>query len=134
LKTTHRCFRRSGLSRDYLLKNAEPDDLLRAIRTIADSGAIFGPGIAQTVLGYLNPPAPQTSSGIFDELAPREREILDLIARGKTNSEIATILHLSPKTVSNYISNVLLKVHATDRAKLMLMALEEEMGKPDQSS
>lgn len=58
-------------------------------------------------------------------------EILELIVRGQTNSEIATLLNLSPKTVSNYISNVLLKVQATDRAKLMLMALEAGMGQGD---
>lgn len=120
-------------ARGYLLKNAEPDDLLRAIRTVANGGAIFSPGIAQKVLGYLNAPAPQLSSGIFDELAPREREILELIARGKTNTEIAATLNLSPKTVSNYISNVLLKVQATDRAKLMLMALEAGMGQGDKA-
>lgn len=115
-------------ARGYLLKNTEPDELLRAIRTVATGGAIFSPGIAQKVLGYLTAPTPHPSSDIFDELAPREREILELIAKGKTNSEIASTLTLSPKTVSNYISNVLLKVHATDRAKLMLMALESGMG------
>ena len=115
-------------ARGYLLKNTEQDELLRAIGTVADGGAIFSPGIAQKVLGYLNAPPPNVSGEIFDELTSREREILELIAQGKTNSEIATILNLSPKTVSNYISNVLLKVHATDRAKLMLMALEAGLG------
>ena len=118
---------RAGAS-GYLLKNTEQDELLRAIRTVADGGAIFSPGIAQRVLSYLNAPAPEVSADIFDELTAREREILELIAQGQTNAEIATILSLSPKTVSNYISNVLLKVHATDRAKLMLMALEAGLG------
>jgi DNA-binding NarL/FixJ family response regulator len=120
-------------ARGYLLKNTEPDELLRAIRTVAGGGAIFSPGIAQKVLGYLSAPPPNVSGDIFDELTSREREILELIAQGKTNPEIATILNLSPKTVSNYISNVLLKVHATDRAKLMLMALEAGMGQADKS-
>ena len=121
-------------ARGYLLKNTEQDELLRAIRTVADGGAIFSPGIAQKVLGYLNAPPPDVSGEIFDELTAREREILELIAQGKTNAEIATYLNLSHKTVSNYISNVLLKVHATDRAKLMLMALEAGMGQADKSS
>lgn len=112
----------------YLLKNTEQDELLRAIHTVAQGGAIFSPGIAQKVLGYLSAPPPDVPHAIFDELTPREREILALIAHGKTNAEIATILTLSPKTVSNTISNVLLKVHATDRAKLMLMALAAGMG------
>ncbi|HLB47212.1 MAG TPA: response regulator transcription factor [Anaerolineales bacterium] len=115
-------------ARGYLLKNTEQDELLRAIRTVANGGAIFSPGIAGRVLGYLNPPAPNVPKHAFDELTNREREILELIARGKTNSEIAEALSLSPKTVSNNISNVLVKVQATDRAKLMLMALEAGMG------
>ena len=118
-------------ARGYLLKNTEQAELLRAIRTVANGGAIFSPGIAQRVLGYLNSPAPNVPRQVFDELTAREREILELIARGKTNSEIAEALSLSPKTVSNNISNVLAKVQATDRAKLMLMALEAGMGSSD---
>jgi DNA-binding NarL/FixJ family response regulator len=120
-------------ARGYLLKNTEQDELLRAIRTVVNGGAIFSPGIAQRVLGYLNMPVPNTPKHIFDELTPREREILELIAQGKTNPEIADSLNLSPKTVSNNISNVLLKVQATDRAKLMLMALDAGMGKSRES-
>lgn len=115
-------------ARGYLLKNSEKEDLVRAINTVANGGAIFSPGIAQKVLGYLTTPPPQVPASIFDELTEREREILEYMAQGKTNAEIAAILNLSHKTISNYISNVLLKVHATDRAKLMLMALEAGMG------
>ena len=118
-------------ARGYLLKNTEQDELLRAIRTVANGGAIFSPGIAGRVLGYLNPPAPNVPRQAFDELTSREREILELIAQGQTNAEIATRLSLSPKTVSNNISNVLVKLQATDRAKLMLMALEAGMGSSD---
>jgi DNA-binding NarL/FixJ family response regulator len=115
----------------YLLKNTEQDELLRAIHTVANGGAIFSPGIAQKVLGYLHTPPPDVPRQLFDELTSREREILEFIAQGKSNSEIATLLNLSPKTVSNNISNVLLKLHTADRAKLMLMALEAGMGKVD---
>ena len=118
-------------ARGYLLKNTEQEELLRAIHTVANGGAIFSPGIAQKVLGYLHAPPPDVPEQLFDELTSREREILELIAQGMTNAEIATLLNLSPKTVSNNISNVLLKVHAVDRAKLMLMALEAGMGKVD---
>jgi DNA-binding NarL/FixJ family response regulator len=118
-------------ARGYLLKNTEQDELLSAIRTVAGGGAIFSPGIAQKVLSYLRTPSPGPSNVLLDELTVREREILEFIARGRTNSEIATDLSLSPKTVSNYISNVLMKVHATNRAKLMLMALEAGKGQAD---
>ena len=121
-------------ARGYLLKNTEQDELLRAIHTVANGGAIFSPGIAQKVLGYLNAPPPDVPEQLFDELTSREREILELIAQAKTNAEIAAFLVLSPKTVSNCISNVLLKVHATDRAKLMLMALEAGLGKVHKSA
>lgn len=116
-------------ARGYLLKNADQEELLRGIRTVASGGAIFSPGIAQRVLGYLNKPEPDLPKNIFDELTLREREILDLLAQGRTNAEIASDLNLSPKTVSNNISNVLLKLQAADRAKLMLMALEAGLGK-----
>ncbi len=121
-------------AKGYLLKNIGQKELLQAIETAASGGAIFSPGIAQKVLGYLSVPTPNLPSGIFDELTPREREILELIAQGQTNSEIASHLSLSPKTVSNNISNVLLKVHANDRAKLMLMALEAGLGQNEMFS
>lgn len=119
-------------ARGYLLKNTEQAELLRAIHTVAHGGAIFSPGIAERVLGYLSAPEPNLPTNAFDELTSREREILELIAQGKTNAEIASTLSLSPKTVSNNISNVLLKVQATDRAKLMLMALEAGLGQKAQ--
>ena len=121
-------------AKGYLLKNVEQKELLQAIETVANGGAIFSPGIAQKVLGYLTVPTPNVPSGIFDELTMREHEILEWVAQGKTNSEIANILSISPKTVSNNISNVLLKVHANDRAKLMLMALEAGLGQVGKNS
>jgi DNA-binding NarL/FixJ family response regulator len=120
-------------ARGYLLKNTGQKELLRAIHTVVEGGAIFSPSIAQKVLGYLNAPPPNLPVQLFDELSLREREILELIAQGKNNAEIATLLVLSQKTVSNNISNILLKVQATDRAKLMLMALEAGMGKTDKT-
>ncbi len=120
-------------ARGYLLKNTEQDELLRAIHTVVNGGAVFSPGIAQRVLGYLSAPEPDVPPNVFDELTNRERAILELIAQGETNAEIAQTLNLSPKTVSNYISNVLLKLQATDRAKLMLMALAAGMGQAGKS-
>lgn len=116
-------------ARGYVLKNAEQDELLRGIRTVAQGGAIFSPGIAERVLAYLHAPPPNAPRSAFDELTPREREILELLARGNSNPEIADALYLSPKTVSNHISNVLAKLQAADRAKLMLMALEAGLGR-----
>lgn len=116
-------------ARGYLLKSADQAELLRAIQAIAKGGAIFSPQIAQRVLQYLSAPPPEKARHAFDEVTTRERSILEHLARGSSNSEIATSLGLSPKTVSNNISNVLQKLQATDRAKLMLMALEAGMGR-----
>jgi DNA-binding NarL/FixJ family response regulator len=115
-------------ARGYLLKDADQHELTRAVETVASGGAIFSPGIAQRVLQYLSAPPPSLPKQAFDELTGRERSILELLAHGYSNPEIAERLGLSPKTVSNNVSNVLLKLQATDRAKLMLMALEAGLG------
>lgn len=116
-------------ARGYLLKNTEQEELRRAIFTVAGGGAVFSPGIAQRVLGYLSAPEPSVPPNIFDELTARERQILEHLAHGHTNAEIATLLNLSPKTVSNNVSNVLVKLQVLDRAKLMLIALEAGLGR-----
>lgn len=121
---------RAGAS-GYLLKDADHGELLRAIQTVAAGGVIFSPGIARRVLHYLSEPQSNVPSRVFDELTPREREILELIARGYRNTEIADQLVLSPKTVSNHVSNVLLKLQAADRTQLMLLALEAGLGQQD---
>lgn len=115
-------------ARGYLLKNADQGELVRAIQTVASGDVIFSPGIAGRVLQYLATPPPAMPKAAFDELTRREREILELIARGLTNAEIASRLVLSPKTISNTISNVRVKLQAADRAKLMLLALEAGLG------
>jgi DNA-binding NarL/FixJ family response regulator len=115
-------------ARGYLLKNTDQQELLRAIQTVANGGAIFSPGIAQRVMQYLTTPTAPVPKQVFDELTKRERSILEHLAQGSSNAEIAEKLGISSKTVSNNISNILLKLQATDRAKLMLMALEMGMG------
>ena len=116
-------------ARGYLLKNTDQAELLRAVQTVAAGGVIFSAGIAARVLQYLTVPPPELPLGVLDELTGRERSILEELAHGYSNAEIAVHLGLSPKTVSNNVSNVLLKLQATDRAKLMLMALEAGLGK-----
>ena len=103
-------------ARGYVLKDADQDELVRAVQTVAAGGVVFSAGIAQRVIQYMAAPA-LAPSQMFEDLTPREQTILELVAQGYSNGEIAERLHLSPKTVSNNVSNVLVKVQATDRAK-----------------
>ncbi|MEU7786071.1 MULTISPECIES: response regulator transcription factor [unclassified Amycolatopsis] len=115
-------------ARGYLLKDAEPDEILRAVRSVARREAIFGPDIANRVLGFFSQSAP-ASEPVFPELTTREREVLELIAAGHSNGVIANTLCLSPKTVRNHISNVFAKLHVTDRAEAIVRARDAGLGR-----
>jgi DNA-binding NarL/FixJ family response regulator len=122
-------------ARGYVLKGAQRAELLRAIRSVAAGEAIFGPGIARRLVGYFSRPAPAGATGPFPQLTEREREILDLIAAGRSNAEITSKLVLSPKTVRNHVSNVFAKLDVRDRAEAIVRAREaglggEERGRP----
>ena len=105
-----------------MLKDASLDDLVRAITAVYRREAIFGPAIAQRLIQYFaHLPATQHPA-LFPELTERERAILELIAHGKSNAEIADELHLSHKTVRNYVSNVFSKLQVNDRAQAMIQA------------
>lgn len=116
-------------ARGYLLKDAEPDEIVRAVRAVARGEAIFGPDIANRVLGFFSQPPP-VSDPVFPELTGREREVLSLIAAGHNNGVIANMLCLSPKTVRNHISNVFAKLHVADRAEAIVRAREAGLGLP----
>lgn len=111
----------------YVLKGAEPDELHRAITGVARGEAIFGPGIARQVLDVFSAGAPAPAP-LFPELTSREREVLDHVARGSNNPAIARALYLSPRTVANHVSNVLAKLHATDRTDLAIRARNAGLG------
>ena len=93
--------------------------------------AVFGPGIARRLIQYFSSPTPASSRrprSVFPELTDREREILDLIAAGKNNQEIAETLYLSLKTVRNYVSNIFTKLQVADRAQAIVRAREAGLG------
>jgi DNA-binding NarL/FixJ family response regulator len=116
-------------ARGYVLKDATKEELRRAILAVGNGEAIFSPAIAARLIAYFAIPRPPLPETQFPELTSREREILALIAAGENNSLIANQLDLSAKTVSNYVSNILNKLQAADRAALMLLAREAGMGK-----
>jgi DNA-binding NarL/FixJ family response regulator len=111
----------------YLLKGADQGDIARAVHAVGRGEAIFGPTIASRVLRYFGRPLP-SSTGRLPELTTREREILDLIARGESNTAIAQRLVLSPKTVRNHVSNIFSKLQVADRAQAITRAQEAGLG------
>jgi DNA-binding NarL/FixJ family response regulator len=115
-------------ARGYLLKGAERAEVLRAIQVVAGGEAIFSPMIAQRLTRYFATLAQETRSRAFPQLTDRERAILDLIAQGRSNAEIANRLVLSPKTVRNHVSNILSKLQVADRAQAIIQAREAGMG------
>ena len=115
-------------ARGYLLKGAQRADLLRAIHAVVAGEAIFGPGVARRLMAFFSRPSPRQQRDAFPELTEREHEILDLIARGRSNTEITTQLVLSPKTVRNHISNIFSKLQVRDRAEAIVRAREAGLG------
>jgi DNA-binding NarL/FixJ family response regulator len=115
-------------ARGYLVKGARQAELLRALRTVADGGAVFGPAIARRMIGFFEAAASAASATPFPDLTMREREILDLVARGWSNQQIAAQLDLSIKTVRNHVSSVFTKIQVVDRAQAIVKAREAGIG------
>ena len=111
-------------ARGYILKDAEKENILRAIQAVGMGEAIFSPTIATRLIDFFATQGSALPKEIFPSLTEREREILQLIARGQSNAEIARELSLSPKTVYNYVSNILSKLQVADRAQAIIRARE----------
>jgi DNA-binding NarL/FixJ family response regulator len=115
-------------ARGYVLKDANEDELIAAIRAVANGAAIFSPAIASRVLRLFA--TPRTSAiEPFPTLTEREREILELIAEGLVNARIAHRLGISVKTVSNHVSVIFGKLQVTDRAEMIVRAREAGLGR-----
>ncbi|WP_433609345.1 response regulator [Prescottella agglutinans] len=113
-------------ARGYLVKGAAPDEVERAIRAVAHGDMIVGAAVAAKALTAVSSPRP--TSAVFPELTEREREVLDLIARGHDNATISRRLVLSPKTVRNHVSNVFAKLGLPDRSAAIVRAREAGLG------
>jgi DNA-binding NarL/FixJ family response regulator len=114
-------------ARGYILKGADQEDVLRAIRAVNRGEALFGPSVATRLMDYFKVPESESSQA-FPELTERENEILALIAQGISNHEIAEQLHISLKTVRNHVSNIYNKMQVTDRVQAVLRAREAGLG------
>lgn len=115
-------------ARGYLLKGADQDEIVRAVRATAAGEAIFGPEIAQRVISHFTSGAGSAATA-FPSLTEREREVLELIAAGKGNATIAHELMISLKTVRNHVSNVFTKLQVSDRSAAIVMARDAGLGK-----
>ncbi|MBK8020062.1 MAG: response regulator transcription factor [Chloroflexi bacterium] len=120
-------------ARGYLLKGADQDEIIRAIETVKNGGAIFSASIADRMMNYFSSIKPVRADGLFPELTEREIEVLDLIAKGYNNTEIAEQLVLSNKTVRNHVSNILSKLQAADRSEAIRLAWSSGLGQRDNS-
>ena len=117
-------------ARGYLLKGADRAEIRRALEAVANGEVVFSAGIASRVLSFFaaGPSAPAVTP--FPTLTEREREILDLVARGLTNTAIAQRLVLSSKTVRNHVSNVFTKLQVAGRAEAVAQARDAGLGAP----
>jgi DNA-binding NarL/FixJ family response regulator len=113
----------------YLLKEAEQEEIVRAVRAVVAGDAIFGPGVAERVLGFFSGPPPAAAPDYpFPELTERERVVLELLARGRGTTEIAGELFLSPKTVANNMTSIFAKLQVASRAEAIVRAHEGGLG------
>jgi DNA-binding NarL/FixJ family response regulator len=110
----------------FILKDAPPDELIHAVRTVAAGDALLAPSVTRRLLEQVvrrlpESPKPPPS---YEELTAREREIFELVARGLSNSEIAERLYLSAGTVKSHVSHTLIKLGLRDRVQAVILAYE----------
>ena len=115
-------------ARGYLLKGSSPGDVIHAVHLVISGGAMFGPAVAQRVIEFFARPRPAGRIAVFPQLTDREHEILDLVARGQSNSTIAARLYISEKTVRNHVSSIFAKLAVADRAQAVARARDAGLG------
>jgi len=114
--------------RGYILKDADPDTMLRAIRAVANGESLLGPTIAQKVMRQFAG-MDRAQRPLVDDLTEREVEVLKLVAEGLGNKDIGRRLSISEKTVKNHINNILSKLHLYDRTQATLYAIRTGLAK-----
>ena len=115
-------------AKGYLLKDSGGEGVVYAIRAVTSGEAVFGPGVAERIIGFFSVPRSAVPQRAFPELTEREEEILSLVAQGKSNQEIARQLFVSLKTVRNHVSNILVKLQVADRAQAVIRARDAGIG------
>jgi DNA-binding NarL/FixJ family response regulator len=122
---------RAGAS-GFLLKDAPPEELLNAIRVVATGDALIAPSVTRRLIAEFaaRPGVSSTQSAVLDTLTDREREVLALVARGRSNSELSDELHMSVATAKTHVGRLLSKLGARDRAQLVVIAYETGLVSP----
>lgn len=115
-------------ARGYVLKGSGQTELIRAIEAVADGEALFSPAIARRLISFFTAARAAAAALPFPDLTEREREVLELIAQGRSNAEIGSRLAISGKTVRNHVSNIFSKLQVADRAQAIVRAREAGMG------
>jgi DNA-binding NarL/FixJ family response regulator len=115
----------------FQLKDAPGEDIVRAVKVVADGGAWLDPAVTDRVLRVYRDAAPAPTTADVDALTPREREVLQLIAAGRNNSEIAADLTISEVTVKTHVGHILMKLGLRDRAAAIVFAYESGLAGRD---
>lgn len=114
----------AGGASGFVLKDAEPAELLRAVRVVADGGSLLSPSVTRRVIAEFSHRRPAAPHPRIGALTDRERELAAWVATGRSNDEIAAALGVSPATVRTHVSRAMVKLGARDRAQLVVFALE----------
>ncbi|MFI7173385.1 response regulator [Streptomyces spororaveus] len=118
----------------FLVKDIVPEDFLHAVRVAARGDALLAPSITRKLINrYVSQPLPSTTEPALEELTSREREAVVLIAQGLSNDEIADRMVISPLTAKTHINRAMTKLHARDRAQLVILAYESRLVTPHNS-
>ena len=122
---------RAGAS-GFLLKRARPEDLIAGVHTIAAGDSLLSPSVTRRVVDRMaQQPTPEFSNQAkLDELTPRERDVLQLIARGMANREIATTLVVEESTIRTHVKRILMKLNLRDRIQAVIFAYENDLIRP----
>lgn len=115
-------------ARGYLVKGADRAEIVRAVQAVAAGQAVYGPSVAERIVGFYTGAQERYAAQVFPQLTVREREVLDLVGAGCGNHAIAARLHLTEKTVRNNVSALLMKVGVPDRAALVAAARDAGLG------
>uniref|UniRef100_A0AAU3H2E6 Response regulator transcription factor n=1 Tax=Streptomyces sp. NBC_01401 TaxID=2903854 RepID=A0AAU3H2E6_9ACTN len=121
---------RSGAS-GFLVKDTEPDELLRAVRAVVGGDALLSPGVTRRLIAEFAARSKEPEEAtVLDELTEREREVMALVGIGLSNEEIARRLVVSPLTAKTHVSRAMVKLGARDRAQLVVLAYESGLVRP----